>query len=582
MLLTFAFLASITAIRNVRVFDGRKVIPAATVVFTDGTITSVGTSAKLPDGSTVIDGAGKTLLPGLIDAHTHVFPGSLERALRFGVTTELDMFTSADLAQKLKAEQKNGGASTRADLYSANILVTVAGGHGAEYFPIPVYSPGSDPQAFIDARIAEGSDYIKLIYDNGSAYGLKFNTLTKSDLAALIAAAHKRGKLTVVHISTLQGARDAIESGTDGLAHIFNDVPPDAGFGRFVREHHAFVVPTLSVNESASGVPSGASLLTDSRLQPYLNANEMTGLKGSFPSRPATPHSIDNAMAAVKQLKAAGVPILAGTDAPNPGTAHGVSMHRELELLVKAGLMPVEALTAATSTPATAFHLADRGRIAAGLRADLLLVNGDPTTDILATRDIVTIWKGGVPLTRKQETKDAQTAVETVPEDKLAAGVVSTFESGTPDAQIGSMWTISTDSLAGGKSTATMDVVDGGANGTSKSLHIHADTKEGYMFPWAGAMIFFGSTPMRAVDLSSKKGFTFFAKGDVEIRLMAFSLSAGRIPRMKSVHAGADWNEISVPWSDFGLDGKDVQAVLFGGPASGAVDFRIDELKLKE
>src|SRR2546423_331016 len=98
MLLTFAFLASITAIRNVRVFDGSKVIPSATVVFTDGTITSVGASAKVPDGATVIDGAGKTLLPGLIDAHTHVFPGSLERALRFGVTTELDMFTTADLA----------------------------------------------------------------------------------------------------------------------------------------------------------------------------------------------------------------------------------------------------------------------------------------------------------------------------------------------------------------------------------------------------------------------------------------------------------------------------------------------------
>ena len=207
-------------------------------------------------------------MPGLIDAHTHVFPGSLERALRFGVTTELDMFTSADLAQRLKAEQKNGGVTNRADLLSANILVTVAGGHGSEYFKIPVYTPGSDPQAFIDARIAEGSDYIKLIYDNGSAYGLKFNTLTKSDLAALIAAAHKRGKMTVVHISTLQFARDAIDAGADGLAHIFNDVAPDAGFGKFVRAHHAFVVPTLSVNESVAGVGSGASLVTDSACSP--------------------------------------------------------------------------------------------------------------------------------------------------------------------------------------------------------------------------------------------------------------------------------------------------------------------------
>jgi hypothetical protein len=143
------------------------------------------------------------------------------------------------------------------------------------------------------------------------------------------------------------------------------------------------------------------------------------------------------------------------------------------------------------------------------------------------------------------------------------------------------MWVISTDSFVGGTSTATMDVVDGGANGTSKSLHIHTDTKAGTAFPWAGAMIFLASTPMRPIDLSSKSGFTFFAKGNLDIRLMVFSVSTGRIPRIKNVHAGADWTEISVPWSDFGFDGKDVQAILFGGPASGAADFQIDELRVK-
>ncbi|MDQ6801995.1 MAG: amidohydrolase family protein, partial [Acidobacteriota bacterium] len=251
------------------------------------------------------------------------------------------------------------------------------------------------------------------------------------------------------------------------------------------------------------------------------------------------------------------------------------------ELLVKAGLTPVEALIAATSAPATAFHLADRGRIAPKLRADLVLVNGDPTTNILATRDIVTVWKAGVPLTRTPETKEAQAAVDTIPASKLEAGVVSTFESGSPDALIGSMWVISTDSFVGGTSAATMDVVDGGANGTKKSLHIHTDTKPATAFPWAGAMIFFGSTPMRPVDLSSKSGFSFFAKGNVDIRLMVFSISTGRIPRMKTVHAAAEWTEINVPWSDFGFDAKDIQAILFGGPGAGAADFQIDELRLR-
>jgi imidazolonepropionase-like amidohydrolase len=103
-----------------------------------------------------------------------------------------------------------------------------------------------------------------------------------------------------------------------------------------------------------------------------------------------------HAFAALKQLHDAGVPILAGSDAPAPGSTNGVSLHGELELLVKGGLSPSEALAAATSVPARTFRLTDRGRIVPGLRADLLLVRGDPTRDITATRDIVEVWKAGV------------------------------------------------------------------------------------------------------------------------------------------------------------------------------------------
>ena len=107
-----------------------------------------------------------------------------------------------------------------------------------------------------------------------------------------------------------------------------------------------------------------------------------------------------HAQAAVGALRRAGVPVLAGTDAPSPGLAHGLSLHRELELLVLSGLTPSEVLSSATSEPARAFGFHDRGRIAEGLRADLLLVNGDPTVDIRATRDIVGVWKLGVQYAR--------------------------------------------------------------------------------------------------------------------------------------------------------------------------------------
>jgi imidazolonepropionase-like amidohydrolase len=567
-----------TAITNVRLFDGTKVVPRATVVIEGTRIAAVGAKVAVPAGAKVIDGSGKTLLPGLIDSHTHVFPGSLERALRFGVTTEMDMFTSLQTLNPLRAEQAKGPVTNRADIYSAGILVTVAGGHGSEYFPIPTFKTGDDPQAFIDARIAEGSDYIKLIDETGEAYGMKLPTLSKSDLTGLVAAAHKRGKLAVVHISTLSGARDAIDAGADAIVHIFADKPPDPDFGKFVAAHHAFVVPTLTVTESTTGVGSGTSLIADTHLSSYLNPDETANLKASFPRRAASNLTMSNAFEAVQQLKGAGVPILAGTDAPNPGTAHGVSMHRELELLVKAGLTPPEALASATAIPAKEFKLNDRGRVAAGLRADLLLVDGDPTTDILATRNIVAIWKNGVPLDRKPEGKQTAAAM---PVPQIGNGMISNFDSGVTETAFGSGWQVSTDAMAGGASTATMDVVNGGANGTAKSLYIHADTKAGSMYPWAGAILMFGAAPFQPADLSSKSGISFYAKGEVDIRVMLFAASAGRIPRLTTVHAGADWTEITLPWTAFNVDGKDVQAILFCGPEKRAVDFGIDEVGLR-
>jgi imidazolonepropionase-like amidohydrolase len=101
-------------------------------------------------------------------------------------------------------------------------------------------------------------------------------------------------------------------------------------------------------------------------------------------------------IAAAGALRRAGVPVLAGTDATPFVPAHGAGLHRELELLVRAGLGNEAALAAATSVPARHFGLDDRGRIAPGLRADLLLVAGDPTEDVRATSAIVDVWRRGV------------------------------------------------------------------------------------------------------------------------------------------------------------------------------------------
>lgn len=158
------------------------------------------------------------------------------------------------------------------------------------------------------------------------------------------------------------------------------------------------VVATLSVMSMSACDDHADTLLEDPRLEPLLSRDQRRSLDRGTPQ--CDRDALENAMANVSDLHEAGVPILAGTDAPNPGTASGASVLGELSLLTRAGLTPVEALTAATAAPADRFGLDDRGRVAPGLRADLVLVDGDPTTDIDAVRDIAAIWKNGHPVDR--------------------------------------------------------------------------------------------------------------------------------------------------------------------------------------
>jgi len=387
---------SSVAITNVRIFDGDQMIPDGTVVITGRTISHVGKEKKIPEGAEVIDGGGATLLPGLIDSHAHDSGFGVERALIFGVTTELEMFGDTEVARFIREQEAVDGAPMWASLITAGILATAPGGHGTQYgLPIPTLTSPDQAQGWVDDRIAEGSDFIKIVLEDGSPYGFKtpFPTLDRATFAALVDAAHRRHTLAVAHISEQSYAMLAIEENVDGLVHIFTDVMPSPEFIELAAARKVFVVPTLTVTESTTGVGSGESLTYDPRLAPYLTPEEIANLRDHFPNFGHL--TMDGARAAVAGLHAAGVPILAGSDTPNPGTAWGVSMHREMEMLVDVGLSPMDALRAATSVPADAFRLKDRGRIKKGLRADLVLVNGDPEIDITTTRDILRVWKLG-------------------------------------------------------------------------------------------------------------------------------------------------------------------------------------------
>lgn len=566
-------------VQGARVFDGERDLGIANVVVRDGRIEAVGADVALPEGLPVVDGTGKTLLPGMIDAHVHAWGDAQRDMARFGVTTALDMHGAGERAAALREQRESMANATQADLWAAGYAITAPGGHGTQYgFPVPTIDAGTDINAFIGDRVGEGADFIKLIIEDMGAYGAarRIPTLSPQQVRDVVAAAHAHERLAVAHVSMQADARVAIDAGADGLVHVFVDGVADDAFVASMREHKAFIVPTLSVVASAAGSSEGKALAADPRLQPLLTPEQTGSLASNFGG--SNPDRLARAIDSVRRLHAAGVDILAGSDAPNPGTAHGASLHHELELLVRAGLTTSEALAAATSLPAKHFKLAERGRIAAGMRADLMLVDGNPLDDITATRAIAAVWKNGHSVERNIDV--AVPVAEAVPADAL----ISDFDGDAIDATFGN-WQPTTDQMAGGASIVEHALSEGGANGSAGALRVAGETRPGFAFPWAGVMWFPASQPMQPVDLSSRSELVFQVRGDGRsYSAMLFSgPSAQGMPSMQSFVAGPEWHEVRLPLSGFeGGDLSQLRGIAFtAGQPHGAFEFRIDAVELR-
>jgi imidazolonepropionase-like amidohydrolase len=392
-------------IQDVRVFDGERVAEHKSVLIEDGKIVRVGVSGGLTvrPGTEIIDGRGRTLMPGMIDAHVHLTDSAesdLRQAIELGVTTVIDMFSGSTRFERIKA-LRAADALGVADVRTAGTGATVPGGHPTQMGgpPFPTIADSSEAAAFVDARFAEGSDFLKIVYDDLVSIGMRVAMMDRRTLSGLIAAAHSRGKLAVVHVLSEAEARDAIAAGADGLAHLATGATVSPDFADFVAAQRVFVIPTLSPSYAVCGKPIGPSILADTLLSAFIRPGWRAQM--AHPTKfSGGPFSCAGTDEAIRQLARRNVPILVGTDAPGVGQTYGASIHGELQLLVGAGLTPIQALTGATAAAARAFRLTDRGRIQEGLRADLILVDGDPTTNILDTRRIVMVWKRGAAVQR--------------------------------------------------------------------------------------------------------------------------------------------------------------------------------------
>lgn len=563
-------------VRDVQLFDGERFQGRRSVHVRAGRVVAVAQSLPAPEGVAVVDGAGRTLMPGLVDAHVHTWGSARRDALRFGVTTMLDMFSDPRALASARNQRESLEATDQADLWSAGTLATADGGHGTQYgLAIPTLAGPDDAGAWVEARLGEGSDYIKIVREDLHVYrpDQRLPSLDAATAAALVTAAHARGKRAVVHASAQEAARESLRDGADGLVHVFQDTVADDAFVALARERGAFVVPTLTVVAAFAGAPD--ALADDPRVAPWLSPDQRQTLVGTPAFAAANPALLANALESVRRLHAAGVPILAGTDAPNTGTAHGASLHAEMAWLAKAGLTPAQALAAATSVPADAFGLGDRGRIAPGQRADLLLVEGDLARDPGQSLAIVTIWKNGREV-------DRRIAIEPVP--TLAPGLLGEFESEGLAGELGTRWVATSDRMAGGQSDAALSHIAGGAQGSRGAMRVSGIVRGAGERVWAGAFLNPGEGMMQPVDARGLHELVFQARGDGRtLSVMLFSGAEGAAPATVTVHPGGQWQVFRLPLESFsGADASRLRAVAITvrGP-EGEFVFDLDQVEFR-
>ena len=363
-------------VRRVRLFDGDTDRGVVDVAIQGGRIARIGSVGRGCEGASTIDGTGKYLVPGLVNAHVHLWKQSdLRAALQAGVFAVFDLHSSEGPDA---AFRRLRDSSEYASYYSAGYAATVPGGHPTELFPIETISDSVTPEQFVEHRIAKGADLIKIISGNPppGTVGTTPPTLSFAQIEAVTRAAKARNQIVLVHVARIDETVRIARMGVDGFAHLwsYGDSASDQQL-RVLKDAGVFVIPTVLLQQRAWQMIDR-------------EPTKQHGFEASLSPMPLVLHEI-------RRVHDAGIPIVAGTDPPNWGVNYGDDLIDELAIYARAGLSNAEVLRTATGTPARIFRLDGIGRIAEGARANIVLLNSDPLASIAALRDIAGIWKSG-------------------------------------------------------------------------------------------------------------------------------------------------------------------------------------------
>ena len=398
----------VTALTGARVIDGtgRAAVENATIVIANGKIQEVGASAKVPAGATRIDVKGKTIIPGLINSHGHVdaartsqepvrdqLLAQLQMYAQYGITTAYSLGSGANDALeglKLRDEQERGPLD-RARLYSSGLVI-------ADTTP-------DAARASVDRNASQKVDIIKIRVDGDDSNPTK---MKPEIYRAVIDEAHKKGLRVASHLFYLKDAMGLMDAGTDIIAHSVRDQDVTPAFIAAVKARNVGYIPTLTRDLSVFVYESTPAFFSDPF---FLRGRSLYGKQMAQLSEPAQQEKTRNSQEAksikvaleqanrnLKILSDAGVPIAMGTDtgANLMGRWQGYFEHVELEMMVKAGMTPMQALVAATSAGDKVMKLdATLGTIQPGKWADLVVLTANPLTDIRNTRQIDSVWIGG-------------------------------------------------------------------------------------------------------------------------------------------------------------------------------------------